>query len=560
MGGEKMFRDLKPEDLEVLYKEVALAKALIKERASRFDLVRELVSNSAAKEVGASEIRVSYFMSPEGHSFMVEDDGCGMGVSDDFRNPDRLDKFFGLGLSQIAGLKSDEFGFKGLGSKLAYQSRRLEVETFAGGSEMYRVVVNEPWKTIDELNTMPNPKRYTDKPDEGQETFTKVTVIGHPPPATGQPYPKEALRNYLLHRTFVGFTRDRENPPRFFFSYMGQEEELEVGFPELEYLHEEPKPDTVLLDIPLISRNLSGKTRGVNIRIRGFYTWDEKRYGLASDRFNTGLILSVKGIPYFNMNMRELSRVLAIARPGEGKCCIIVECDELQEVMNISRSGLVDDPITELFKNTLKNKIVDIEVADEQKQFFQFSKDKTITKTAEDLAKVKEDLSKAEQGYVVYKGEEGPILLGVEPISEGDVITLLLKLETLGVLPFFQFQSLHQEKNGPDFIGHFRETDRSEPLRYTVFEMERIFTNYQLHGHPPDQHRKVICWDLGKSPKVRIKDVPDVPYKKVAHVDYEVEGVKKSTEVWVYLIRYMPNIEVMMRQDLERIKNLKGVI
>lgn len=555
-----MFTDLKPEDLEVLYKEVALAKTLIKERKSRFDLVRELISNSAAKEVGASEIRISYFMSPEGHSFMVEDNGCGMGVSNDFRNPDRLDKFFGLGLSEIAGLKSDEFGFKGLGSKLAYQSRRLEVETYAGGVEMNRVVVNEPWETIDQRNTMPNPKRFADKPDEGQGTYTKVTVIGHPPYDTGEPYQKEALKNYLLHRTFVGFTRDRENPPRIIFSYMGNEEELELGFPELKYLREEPKPDTVLLDVPLISKKLAGKAKGVNVRIRGFYTWDEKRYGLQSGRYNTGLIISVRGIPYLNLNMRELSKVLAITRPGEGKCCIVVECDELQEVMNISRSDLVDDPITELFRNTLQKKIIDIEVANEQKRFFQFSKDKSEKKTAEDLDKVKIDLGNARQNYVVYKGEDGPVLLGVEPKSEGDVITLVLKLEILGGLPFYQFQSLHQEKNGPDMIVHFRETEKGEAGRFIAIEMERVFTNYQLHGHPPDQHMKVLCWDLGKSPKVRIADVPDIPYKKKAYPEYEVDGVKRSEEVWVYLVKHMPNIEVVMRKDLENYTNLKGVI
>jgi len=44
-----------------------------------------------------------------------------MDYTGDVKNPGRLDKFLNLGLSTIVGLKSDEFSFKGMGSKLAYQ-------------------------------------------------------------------------------------------------------------------------------------------------------------------------------------------------------------------------------------------------------------------------------------------------------------------------------------------------------------------------------------------------------------------------------------------------------
>lgn len=69
-------------------------------------------------------------MNQDGHVFEVSDDGCGMGYTGNKDFPGRLDRFLGLGLSAIVGQKSDEFSWKGLGSKLSYQSKRVEIETY----------------------------------------------------------------------------------------------------------------------------------------------------------------------------------------------------------------------------------------------------------------------------------------------------------------------------------------------------------------------------------------------------------------------------------------------
>jgi hypothetical protein len=116
-------------DVEILENEIGIFKNLIKERKHPLDLVRELLSNAGAREVGASSIEISYTKDREGHIFEIKDDGCGMNFTSRKSMPGRLDRFLGLGLSAIAGLKSDEFSWKGLGSKLAYQSRRVEIET-----------------------------------------------------------------------------------------------------------------------------------------------------------------------------------------------------------------------------------------------------------------------------------------------------------------------------------------------------------------------------------------------------------------------------------------------
>ncbi len=243
--------------------------------------------------------------------------------------------------------------------------------------------------------------------------------------------------------------------------------------------------------------------------------------------------------------MRELgSRALAISNPGEGKCCIIVECDEVQKVMNISRSDLIDDPISNLFKDTVQVLIKRLEDSEEHRAFRSVAIKRKKKKSAEELDERKAKLEKAKQPYVIYEDSETneAVLLGAEPWSEGDALNILWKLEAMGRLPFDKFQTLHYSPKGPDLVVHFRETETSDTEKYCVIEAERLFTNYKVHEHHPAQFPKVVCWALGKSVKVRIEDT-DIRYKKKAMID--------GTEVAIYLLKYMPGIKVLTKDRLE---------
>jgi hypothetical protein len=535
--------EAKGEEHDPVIHEIAIAKQIIQERKGPLDLLRELISNAGAREVGATEINISYTMAKEGHVFTVEDDGIGMDYTNNAFIPGRLDKFFGLGLSEIVGIKGDEFSWKGLGSKLAYQSRSVEIETYHCGGDVIRALINEPWESI-EHNRKPKPIVFRYDPEPTQRTGAKITVIGHPPHSKGEPYTFDMIKNYLQHRTFVGFTRERQDPPKITLSVMGRTEEIPFGFPELDYFAAALAKGTEKTD-EVVSRNLEGKSVGIHVRLKGIYTWDDKDYGLSDRYFNTGMILSVKGIPYFRLPMRELgSRALAISNPGEGKCCIVVECDEIQKVMNISRSDLIDDPVTNLFKDTVQRLIKKIEDSEEHRAFRSVAIRRKEKKGAEELDERKAKLEKARQPYVIYEDPETgeAVVLGVEPMSEGDALNILWKLEAMRKLPFAKFQTLHYSPKGPDLVVHFRETETSETEKYCVIEAERLFTNYKVHEHHPPQFPKVICWELGKSVKVRIEDT-DIRYKKKAVVD--------GVEVAVYLLRYLPGIKVMNKGRLE---------
>ncbi|MCC7210190.1 MAG: hypothetical protein IT323_23010 [Anaerolineae bacterium] len=50
-------------DVDLFFQEVALMKQLILERTDPLELLRELISNAGAAEVGASTMQVTYYVS-----------------------------------------------------------------------------------------------------------------------------------------------------------------------------------------------------------------------------------------------------------------------------------------------------------------------------------------------------------------------------------------------------------------------------------------------------------------------------------------------------------------
>ncbi len=530
-------------EIDIMINELSLMKQLIKEHSHPLDLLRELISNAGAKEVGATEIKIKYTIDDTGHIFEVTDNGCGMDFTDNKTIPGRLDKFFGLGLSNIVGIKADEFSWKGLGSKLAYQSRKIEIETYTGSGDAIKVEINEPWSSI-ERKLIPKPKVFSYKPEEDRKLGTSIKVFGHPPHRKEQPFSVEEIKKYLLHRTFVGFTRTRENPPKITLSVLGNTVTLDFGFPELKFSTE--KQGIVFVNEKQTVTK-SGTNKSVTAQMKGFYTWDEKDYGLDKNQLNTGLILAVKGIPYFTLDMEEYgSRSLRTARPGANKCCLLVECDQIQEEMNISRSGLVDSEDVDLFKSAVAKIFDKIESSETFLDFRRIQEERKTVTGAEELETKKQNLESENQRWVVFQGGDSdkPVVLAREPENENDVLCILWKLESLNALPFKKFQTLGHAGTGPDLIVHFQEDEQSNPDRYTSIEIENKFYNYTLHGHKPSQYPRVICWEVGKTPKLQINKTD----KK-----YKFTTIKEDLQIHIFSIRLMDKVKVVTRKELPKL-------
>src|SRR3989338_8053036 len=112
------------------------------------DIIRELISNAASKEIGAKRVEIKVYGSDKGLAITVSDDGRGMNYTKNNKIPGRLDKFLNAAQGKQAGFESDEFGAKGLGTKLLYNSDWVEIETWDGGENAYRVILDKQHKIV----------------------------------------------------------------------------------------------------------------------------------------------------------------------------------------------------------------------------------------------------------------------------------------------------------------------------------------------------------------------------------------------------------------------------
>jgi hypothetical protein len=284
----------------------------------------------------------------------------------------------------------------------------------------------------------------------------------------------------------------------------------------------------------------------MRVRLKGFITWNPAANELSSKNLNTGLILSVKGIPYFNANMEEYGATsIRTARPGEERTCLIVECDAIHDEMNISRSALVDSPKTLDLKKVVAEIFRRIESSPIYLEFRRFPERKKVVKQSDVLVEDKRLIERPDQNWVVFdKGGELNVLIR-EPINEAEVNALIWKLETLRALPFETFATLAYigAGQGPDLLVNFQEDKTSEPFRSAIIEVENNFYNYKTHGHTPSQYPKVICWDVPASGRKAKINKTQKAYKFTLTTD--------EYQVHIYAIKYMDGIKVISRQELE---------
>lgn len=324
-------------------------------------------------------------------------------------------------------------------------------------------------------------------------------------------------------------------------------EVVPFGFPEYRSLADLSREGTVVIDPPVVvERNLPGKNKGLLVLLIGFYTWDESSFNLADVHLNTGLILSVNGIPYFALDMRQLgSGQLAVANPGVGKCCLVMECDGIQTEMNISRSGLVDSELTDHFKKLAAEAIQLVENTQRHRDFRQVPAVRKDRKSAVQLRERKIELERSDQPWVYWQptDDSRPVRLLRQPENETDTLAILWKLEALSALPFHTLETLAYSGTGADLVVHFQEDENSNPERYATMEAEYQFFNFKEHKHPIPQFPTVICWDISTKPRLSVKKTAK-PYKFVVQLD--------DTMLRIFALSKMPGVFVATDDELKR--------
>ncbi|MBA7585691.1 hypothetical protein ES708_27679 [subsurface metagenome] len=489
-----------------------------------------------------------------------------MDITGDKDNPGRLDRFLSLGYSGIAGIKADEFGWKGLGSKLAFRSKLVEVVTTSKEQKTrYRIIIDAPWECIED-NRMPNPS-YSESKEDLSRSGTKIQVFGYPlyKLADSRDISFESVRDFLQHRTFVGFTRERENPPKIILRGVGadneqREENLAVGFPVLQKINQinpsfnqagyaiADDGQTVFIN-KRITKNLNGENYGITIYLKGLYTTPDckTQYGLRSS-LAQGLILSVNGIPYCSLDISKFTSGRIMRDPGPSNMCFICECDEIGADMNIGRNGYTASELTQLFEQQLTKMLEDINKSDEYSKFAYRWREIDQQESAEIISETIEDLNKGKYGWVYLKEDNKKPLHRI-PQTEQDVLAILWKLEGLGKLRsiFTEFRSLSATRGrGTDLIVDFRETPQN-PKNLMPVEIKKIF-NPKTLGHSPKQTTVIICWNIKN--RFQLNKDPKISYKYTTDI--------KGDPINIYVIKEMKEIiEIKELDPLSDIPEIK---
>jgi len=526
-----------------------MIKQVMESRSHYLEVIREALSNVCAPEVGANVVKVQFYLHPDyGSTFVFKDDGCGMDYTGNRENPGRLDKFLNLGFAAAVGLKSDKYGWKGLGSKLMLNCRKLEVVTWTGQTNepVHKLEVNEPRsKLLKDVPEWPTFYLIRRKPEPTDVKGTTITIYGYE--GGNIDYDFDSLSNYMYWNTIVGYTKEENSLPKVFLKVGTQEKELQLGYPWIK----RPGPDeeeqwkTVLVDPPITMKERATTGKEIKIALKGGFTLNTANaclwgYSLSRWRYNTGLRLSVLGIPYFRLDYHRLK--------GErfqqylDLCSFVVECDDLWTKLNIDRSGYnLDDPVVQAFERAVRKAFDEFARRKEYIQFMERRRREDEKSKSKYLNERKAALSSPEQKYVCAKDAGGEIkVLHRVPENEADVRALFWKLEGAGLVPFARFTSLeHTGSSGIDVIATFQETEDSQLKIMEAVEFEHAFENFILHGHNPKQTSLVICWEVRNQEK--LQKISGWAYRAIIGQDI----------VTVLEMKRFPKIEIHRRTEVD---------
>jgi len=522
---------------QIIVDPVGLIAEIINNIGDQRDIIRELISNAASKEVGAKEIKIRVYESDMGLAVTVTDDGQGMDYTNDPNKPGRLDKFLNAAQGKQAGFESDEFGAKGFGAKLLYNADRVEVETCDGGENAYRVIFDEPRKNI--LDEKKLSKPYVSKVSplvlNLKGKGTSITVKGWGGYASiPRDFKMERLDRYLRYSTVAGYTKleTRSIPlPEFELQIGGQLKNLKVGFP---YIVSDNKDNAKTVTFgPIVIEKKTPTGKQVKINLKGGVTTETGNFELTEER--GGVWLSVNGIPYFKLTTNKYSRRLNMT---DDFVRFVVECDDVR--LNLSRNDFSYNEAYEAFEDALDEAFSQIKADSKFQKFYQNKYRELRISMQEKMNKKKAEFSSEDKKYVWYKNE----LVMAAPESEWDTSALLWILEGMGALPFAKFKTLQYPgyREGIDMLVNIQEEADKEEKICAYAELERVFSNLIKHKHDIGQMTLAFCWKTDPS-KVNLGKLESTnkPYKHV----YNFGG----TSIPVFQISSFPGIFVGTKKE-----------
>lgn len=155
-------------------KDTNLLLQIIKESRSDFSVIREAISNSFDAGASAMNIFITQNKSDLNQrlDIVFQDNGCGMSLSKD--EPPSVFNFFNVADSGKTGLS--QIGEKGVGTKLFFNSMKLEVFTKRPGEDPHYWVMGDPVGNL-EKGDMPEFIKCVKSDDIGLMDKTQGTTI-----------------------------------------------------------------------------------------------------------------------------------------------------------------------------------------------------------------------------------------------------------------------------------------------------------------------------------------------------------------------------------------------
>lgn len=484
------------------------------------EIVRELISNACAREVGAGHITISVYESDLGLSIAVEDDGIGMDYTRDRDNPGRLDRFLDIAYGAQAGLTADEFSYKGLGAKLLHNSRFATILTSTGKSPWYRVEIHEPKAAIEDEHKVRRP--HIEKVPEVRPHGTKIEVRGYGGwNEIPEDFEMDELEDYLRYFSAVGFTRPRELP-KITLRVKGKTKEVPTGFPFIK----PPPPGSKRTFV--LAEPLRLADRGVSIEVRGGATVDTGINDLVES--TGGAMVAWRGIPYFWLDGRRFEKVLGVQADF---LRFVVDSDDIR--LNTSRSDLdYGHRSTDAFLELVNEAARRIKATPGFKEYDTAWHQDSDEKAAKLMDRAKDELRKAQM--VLLDGRA----IHAEPKNETDTAAILWKLEGASALPFRTFQTLRYagSPKGIDLLIDFQETPDSQRFNPVYCEVEYKFSSFYKHKHSLAQTSLCICWDYDRPgfSDAEVHEVEGKPWKFLLTVG--------EHQLTVYRLSRFPRITV----------------
>jgi len=470
---------------------------VIESSRNPLDLIREQLSNCCSQEVGSSNVKIIFYDDPTHRaSFIISDDGCGMNLSNNPDSPGRLDKFLDIAVSAHAGITTDEFGYKGLGSKLAMNCRRLEIRTtHRETAHSTFVYVDDP---MSDLRSNRPPSFKVIRGAGLTHPGTEIKVLGYNNGEMLKAYTFTNLRKYLYFKTILGHTKSR-TLPAITLRTPESEEVLRTGFP---YIREPDQSNwkTYVLKDPIIVDKKDQTGQRVRVILKGGFTLETGNpsitgeYTLSGDR--AGLFLSIKGIPYIQLNINDFRSSFSTLQYKF--CRFVAECDDLFNHMDFARGYYNENETTTLFEAALRECFDQLADHAPYKAFLKERDRERTIQQRESLDARKSALERPDQEFVYYT--RSMRRLHRVPDNEKDTLALLWKLEALQGMPFDFFETLeHTNLEGIDIIANVREDADGHTHKLIPIEVECFFENYIPHSHNPRQTEMIICWQIEDS-------------------------------------------------------------